>query len=56
VKEEIPIRDSQPETVDELRRELHLRFDALSLDAGPLPGNRKDQLDLERLRSLGYVE
>lgn len=45
-----------PEVAHGLLEELRHRFDELAQGAGPQPVNRKEQLDQERLRALGYVE
>ncbi len=55
-REEDDVSAQHPQIVQELRRELHRRFDELARAAGPQPENRKGQLDQERLRALGYVE
>ncbi len=54
--EEVDISGLRPQIAEEMRQELHRRFDELTQKAGPEPENRKDQLDQERLRALGYVE
>ncbi|MEN8165675.1 MAG: sulfatase-like hydrolase/transferase, partial [Acidobacteriota bacterium] len=54
--EENDVSAQHPRIVQELRQELHRRFDELAQATGPQPENRKDQLDQERLRVLGYVE
>ncbi|MEN8164225.1 MAG: sulfatase [Acidobacteriota bacterium] len=55
-REEEDVSGRHPKIALELRQELHRRFDELAQNAGPQPENRKDQLDQERLRALGYVE
>jgi hypothetical protein len=46
----------EPEVVEQLRRRLRRHFDELERRAGQVPENRKDELDEDRLRALGYVE
>ena len=55
-REENDVSGLHPKIAQELRQELHRRFDELAQKAGPQPENRKDQLDQERLRVLGYVD
>ena len=46
----------RPEVAQRLLDDLRSRFAEAARLAGPEPVNRKDQLDQERLRALGYVE
>ncbi|RLE18987.1 MAG: hypothetical protein DRJ65_20745 [Acidobacteria bacterium] len=55
-REENDISGRHPQITKELRQELHRRFDELTQAGGPQPENRKDLLDQDRLRALGYVE
>lgn len=50
------VSSKHPQVTRDLRRQLNHRFKELDQLAGPQPLNRKDQLDQDRLKALGYVE
>jgi arylsulfatase A-like enzyme len=54
--EQRDLATESPEIAQRLLDDLRRRFDRLAQTDGPDPLNRKDQLDQERLRALGYVE
>jgi arylsulfatase A-like enzyme len=54
--ETLDLAADHPEVARRLLDDLRSRFAEAARLAGPEPVNRKDQLDQERLRALGYVE
>jgi len=54
--EQRDLATDHPEVAQRLLEDLRGRFDLLDQTDGPDPLNRKDLLDQERLRALGYVE